>query len=95
MTPIILLLLILVLYNRGRQVHFRDIFETILGKEDAYKCAKWAFGEDFENLTTKCLSERWNDNHPDLFMIRGDGNIIKDIKKIIEEWKIHGRKNEI
>lgn len=95
MIPILIFLSIFILFNLFHREHFRDIFESFLGKEDAYKCAKWAFGEGFENLTSKYLLQRWNTNHPDLFILHGNGNVREDIKKIIHEWKLHGRKNEV
>ncbi len=67
---------------------YRLHFEHVLGEDEGYKCAKWAFGEGFEVLTTEKLPERWNNLHSNLFIIHGDGDIFEDIEKIIEFWKL-------
>lgn len=72
-------------------LRFRYVFELMLGKEDAYKCALWAFGKEFEDLICNDLLERWNNLHSDLFKLHPDGNLFIDISKIIAEWeKVNG-----
>lgn len=62
------------------------MFEKFL-QNDAYECALWAFGKDFEHETGDKLPARWNKLHENLFEMKIDGIIEKDIEKICIEWK--------
>ena len=67
----------------------RNMLESVLGNEKAYEFALWAFGEGFEEIPQIELGERWNELHKDEFFIFPNGNVEKDLLKMIELWEKH------
>lgn len=64
---------------------------TQLSGEENIKFLTWAFGENFRSLTRRQCMDAWNYRHSNLFIVRRNGNVNSDIKKMIEIW---GGKNE-
>lgn len=65
----------------------KDIVEYYL-KEESEEFAKWAFGEKFNEFTSAIeFMKAWNERHSSLLTLDGDGNLTKDIKKMIEIFK--------
>lgn len=69
-------------------MHVRDHIEMYLCPKDAEKFARWAFGEHFKNIDLNYMGHiYWNELHGEELHLRGDGNPIEDIPKMIELWK--------
>jgi hypothetical protein len=72
---------------------YRLVFEHFC-KYQAYKCALWAFGDGFEELTPDALQTRWNNLHGDIFKLDSAGVIDEDCEKICKAWeKLRGQGN--
>ena len=65
----------------------KEFVKNIIGKEDAYKFSLWAFGENYNEEMLNKIPDRWNKLHGKDLMITSDGNVEKDLLKMIEIWE--------
>lgn len=73
----------------------KQYYEGMLGDADkAHKCALWAFGKGFENVSLSELPERWNKLHGRIYLIKDSGNPYEDSCKIINLWREHMSKKK-
>ena len=65
----------------------KDLIEHFLNPQDTIKFAKWAFGDDFENLIAIEFMINWNRLHGEIYKLDPTCSIRKDILKMIELWE--------
>ena len=57
------------------------------GSADGYLCAKWAFGDGFENAFGVDYVSRWNERHSDLFVMSESDEVGSSVRKIVNHWR--------
>lgn len=64
-----------------------ELIRKYLSEEDSYNFKQWAWGKDFENLTTIEICYRWNENHyKDAFRISPNDAIENTIYIMMLWW---------
>lgn len=65
----------------------REFLESKLGIDGANEFALWAFGLGFKECTRDQYPHRWNSLHSKDFILHPNGNVEKDLLKMIELWE--------
>jgi len=60
--------------------------EAGVPEQEHTKCMRWAFGDNFLSIRGYKLSGRWNQRHPDLFVMYGSDDRNKAIYKVGKAW---------
>lgn len=71
----------------GRSFSYKEFIIYTLGEDRGYQFALWAFGEGFESLFLDELYKRWNASHGEDFILHPNGNVEKDLIRMIELWE--------
>lgn len=57
-----------------------------LGYDEAEEFSKWALGNDYSGTYLEDVPEKWNKLHGSIFQISEDGDMYKDLWRMIEAW---------
>ena len=54
--------------------------------DETEKCLRWAFGDGWDTCLIMTWCDRWNELHPDLFMMYGSDVIQRSLEMVGEEY---------
>lgn len=87
--PILLLLIVLLIgYEDWTHGYWYEsvLREAGVSEHDYEVCMRWAFGDDYLSLKLQYADDRWNERHPDLFVMYDSDYLHKAIYKVGKAW---------
>jgi hypothetical protein len=68
-------------------MNYKKYIQEKLGVREAYKFAKWSFGEGFETKTMNEIWKDWNQLHGHMLILLSNGRPNDDFDKMIDLYK--------